>query len=81
VYPIGAECPDLGAWWRGGPCFALALAEPPAPPRPSVFTDADWLWAPRPLRVEEDRNDADADRPSMDELGLSDSQRDYYDFS
>jgi hypothetical protein len=74
VYPVGADGPDLGSWWRGGPCYALAFAKPPVPVKDEVD---DTLRDLRGLCMEPDVDD----RPTMDEMCMSDSQRDYYEFS
>ena len=74
VYPIGAAGPDLGSWWRGGPCYSLAFAEPPEPIDEKVD---DTL---RDLRGRYMDLDVD-DRPSMDEMAMCDSERDFYEFS
>ena len=66
--------PDLGGWWRGGPCYSLAFAEPPVPVKEEVDD------APCDLKGRYVDMDVD-DRPTMDEMCMSDSQRDYYEFS
>ena len=74
VYPIGSDGPDLGGWWRGGSCYSLAFAEPPVPVKEEVDD------APCDLKGRYVDMDVD-DRPTMDEMCMSDSQRDYYEFS